>query len=339
VQLLQGPDTNLYWVQYSGSGGELRRVRYVGGGNVPPVVLIDATPPIGLAPLAVQFDSNASYDPDAQPLAFSWDFGDGGSSAARNPTHLYTLPGVYDAELTVTELTAPFAAASETVRITVGNSPPLATIEAPANGSTYRVNDVIDFSATATSGGSPVPATEMEWELRTLHNQHAHFDAMPAAPDPLDGFRSIGQFPVEDHGDQVSLQLCVTVTIEPEGSTDTQCVDLEPEKTAVTVATDPVGLAISYEDEGLELSGPALVYPVVGSEQTISVLPVQQHRSFVGWGDGATERSRTFVVGTTPLACTALYENRPPSAIASPPTVGGAAPVTIQLDASLSSDP
>jgi glucose/arabinose dehydrogenase len=337
VQVLQGPDTNLYWVQYSGSGGELRRVRYVGGGNVPPVVLIDATPTIGLTPLAVQFDSNATYDPDAQPLSFAWDFGDGGSSTARNPAHLYTLPGVYDAELTVTELTAPFASASETVRITVGNSPPLATIEAPANGSTYRVNDVIDFSATATSGGNPVPAAQLEWELRTIHNQHAHFDAMPAAPDPLDEFRSIGQFTVSDHGDQVSLQLCVTVTVESE--IDTQCVDLEPEKTEVSLATDPVGLAISYEDEGLELSGPALIYPVVGSEQTISVLPVQQHRSFVGWDDGESERSRTFVVGTTPLTFAALYENRPPSAIASPPAAGGPAPVTIQLDASLSSDP
>src|SRR4030095_7856921 len=103
---------------------------------------------------------------------------------------------------------------------------------------------------TATSGPNPVPADELSWELRTLHNQHVHFDALPSAADPVDPLRSIGEFTVSDHGDSVQLQLCVTATIAPEDFTDTQCVDLVPEKTEVTLATEPIGLAISYEDEG-----------------------------------------------------------------------------------------
>ncbi|HEX2486623.1 MAG TPA: PQQ-dependent sugar dehydrogenase, partial [Myxococcota bacterium] len=339
VQLLQGPDTNLYWIQYSGSGGELRRVRYVGGSNSPPVVLFDATPTIGTIPLQVEFDANATYDPDTQPISFLWDFGDGESSTDRNPIHVYSEPGVYDAELTVTEQTAPFASASDTVRITVGNSPPLATIHSPTDQSSYRVGDVIHFSGTATSGPNPVSADDLDWELRTLHNQHSHFDDLPSAPDPVDPFRSVGDFSVSDHGDSVSLQLCVTATIEPEGFTDTQCVDLLPEKTQVTLATEPVGLAISYEDEGIEVFGPALIQPVVGSEQTISVLPIQQHRSFAGWDDGEPQRSRSFTVGTTPLTFTAVYENRAPSAVASPSSANGRAPFTVAFDAALSSDP
>ena len=131
----------------------------------------------------VGFDSTASYDPDAQPFAYSWDFGDGATSTEREPEPRLPDAGVYDAVLTLTEQTAPFASNSETVRITVGNNPPLATILAPANGATYRVGDVIPFAGSATSGPTPVPADQLTWELRTLHNQHVHYDALPAAPD------------------------------------------------------------------------------------------------------------------------------------------------------------
>jgi|GEM_PF-3241576 len=340
VQILTGPDTNLYWMKYAGSGGELRRIRYEGGGNTPPVVIASATPTIGQAPLAVAFDASDSYDPDTQSLAFEWDFGDGSpTSAERDPEHVYAAAGVYDAVLTATETTAPFASTDASIRITVGNSPPLAAIQAPADGATYRVGDEIAFAATATSGPSPVPASQLAWELRTLHNQHVHYGALASGADPSDPFRSVGSFAVDDHGDDVRLQLCVTVTVVPEGFTDTPVRDLAPELGHVTLATDPLGLHVTYEDEGVELLGPAIVRPVVGSTQTISVRAVQEHRSFVAWADGSTERSRTFTVDPEPLVFTARYENLAPEAVASPAAAGGPAPLTVTLDASLSSDP
>ncbi len=36
------------------------------------------------------------------PLSYFWDFGDGATSTERNPTHIYTADGTYDAELSVT---------------------------------------------------------------------------------------------------------------------------------------------------------------------------------------------------------------------------------------------
>ena len=339
VQLAIGPDSNLYWMKYVSSGGELRRVRYTGAGNTPPVVIATATPTIGFAPLAVVFDSNASYDPDAQPLSALWDFGDGTTSTERSPSHVYANPGIYDAVLTLTEQTAPFASNNLTIRITAGNNPPLASIEAPANGASYRVGDVIAFSGTATSGPDPIPATQLTWELRTLHNQHVHYDALPSAPDPTDAFRSVGSFTVEDHGDDVRFQLCLTATILPEGFTDTQCVDLFPEKTEITLATDPIGLLISYDDEGLTLVGPALIHPVVNAVQTISVLPVQQHRSFVQWDDATTSTDRTFTVGTTPQTYTAYYANLAPTAVVAPAGITGVAPLTVLFQGTSSSDP
>jgi glucose/arabinose dehydrogenase len=339
VQLVIGPDSNLYWMKHQSTGGELRRVRYTGAGNTPPVVIVAATPTIGFAPLGVAFDSTGSHDPDAQGFDYLWEFGDGATSTEPNPSHVYLDPGIYDAVLTLTEQTAPGASNSETLRITVGSNPPIATILDPSNGATYRVGDVIQFAGSATSGFDPVPADQLTWELRTVHNQHLHFDAQPAAPDPLDPFLSVGSFSVSDHGDEVRLQLCLTVTLAPEGVLDTQCVDLYPEKTEVTLQTVPAGLKVAYEDEGMELSTPALIHPVVNSLQTISVLQVQQHRSFVQWLDGELSRSRSFVTGTAPETFTALYENLAPTAVISPAGASGASPLTVAFQGGGSSDP
>jgi glucose/arabinose dehydrogenase/chitodextrinase len=339
VQVIVGPDSNLYWMQYSGEGGAVRRIRYTGAGNTPPVVMIEADPTVGLTPLTVSFDSNASYDPDAQPLAYAWDFGDGATSNERNPSHTYLTAGTYDATLTLTEQSPPGASNSESVRITVGNNPPLAAILTPADGASYRVGDVILFSGTATSGSNPVPATQQSWELRTVHDQHFHYDTLPSAASPGDPNVSLGSFTVADHGDNVRFQLCLTALVLPENLTDTQCIDLFPQKTEISVGSDPIGLLIGYVDEGVALPTPALIYPVVNSVQTIAAFAVQQHRSFVGWADGPTTLARTFTVGTTPLSFTALYQNLPPTAVLAPASASGSAPLTVAFSATASSDP
>ena len=50
----------------------------------------------GVAPLAVSFTEQCTES----PTDWSWDFGDSGGSTARNPTHLYTVPGKYAVRLT-----------------------------------------------------------------------------------------------------------------------------------------------------------------------------------------------------------------------------------------------
>ena len=131
VAVLQGPDTNLYVVTISTSSSEIRRIRYLGAGNTPPTAVAGATPTIGEVPLTVQFSSQGTFDPDAQPLGYSWDFGDGSAPATgANPTHVYQSGGSFTVTLTVTEQTAPFAARTAQLVVTVGSTPPLATITA-----------------------------------------------------------------------------------------------------------------------------------------------------------------------------------------------------------------
>lgn len=102
-----GPDGSLYFTQSGGDeslGGfyDVGRLRYVGGN--PPVARIttNPSPATGPAPLTVQFN-DASSDSDGTIQGRAWDFGDGGSSSQTNPSHTYTAPGNYTAQLTVTD--------------------------------------------------------------------------------------------------------------------------------------------------------------------------------------------------------------------------------------------
>jgi len=55
----------------------------------------------GNAPLTVTFDSSAS---SGSITTYQWDFGDGATSTAANPTHQYTVIGSYNVKLTVSGL-------------------------------------------------------------------------------------------------------------------------------------------------------------------------------------------------------------------------------------------
>jgi PKD repeat protein len=100
----------------------------------PPVADFSATPTSGTAPLTASF-TDASTN---RPSTWSWDFGDGTSSTAQNPTHKYTSPGTY-----AVKLTAANAGGLDTKTrvgyVAVGSQPPVA-----------------DFSATPTSGPAPL---------------------------------------------------------------------------------------------------------------------------------------------------------------------------------------
>ena len=97
-----GPDGALYVIEWgSGFNGNnadsgVYRVDYIRGDQTP-VAQAAATPTEGLAPLTVNFSSAGSNDPEGTPITYAWDFGDGATSTAANPSHTFTsqrhLPG------------------------------------------------------------------------------------------------------------------------------------------------------------------------------------------------------------------------------------------------------
>ena len=62
----------------------------------PPVADFNATPRSGVIPLTVTFTDATTNE----PTAWSWVFGDGGTSQEQNPVHVYTVAGTYTVNLT-----------------------------------------------------------------------------------------------------------------------------------------------------------------------------------------------------------------------------------------------
>ena len=83
-------------------------------------IVITANPTSGPAPLTVSFTA-AAVDNDDNPVTnWNWDFGDVSTSAAQNPSHLYTAIGVFTAAVVETNSAGiPMAGAVATIQSTL----------------------------------------------------------------------------------------------------------------------------------------------------------------------------------------------------------------------------
>jgi PKD repeat protein len=81
-------NNHLLYSLFSGGGG---------GGGTAPTAGFNATPTSGQAPLTVQFTDSST----GSPTSWSWNFGDGGTSNAQNPSHTFAS-GTWTVSLTAT---------------------------------------------------------------------------------------------------------------------------------------------------------------------------------------------------------------------------------------------
>ncbi len=111
----------------------------VGASPVPPTAQFTGTPRDGPVPLTVDFTDHSSPG-SASITTWAWTFGDGGTSAAPNPSHTYAAAGSYTVSLTVTT-----SAGSD-----VETQPSYITVHAAPVAPTAQ------FSGTPTSGSAPL---------------------------------------------------------------------------------------------------------------------------------------------------------------------------------------
>jgi PKD repeat protein len=102
-------------------------------GTVPPNAVATATPTSGSAPLSVQFSSAQSSDPDGSIVSYLWDFGDGSTSTAANPSHTFNAVGNYTVTLVVTDNSGLSDGATVTVSVLAPNVLPVAIASATPN--------------------------------------------------------------------------------------------------------------------------------------------------------------------------------------------------------------
>jgi glucose/arabinose dehydrogenase len=285
VHLETGPDGNLYYVDFG--GGTIRRIEYVST-NRAPTAVADATPTTGAAPLTVSFDGTGSSDPDGDTLSYAWDLdGDGAfdDSTAAQPTFTYTSQGSYTATLRVTDPDG--ASDTDSVTITVGNTPPTATITAPTAVTTWKVGDTINFSGSAADQqDGPLPPSALTWSLVLQHcpsNCHAH------SIQDFVGVSS-GSFVAPDHQYPSYLELWLTAT-DSGGRTDTEVVRLDPQTVTLTFQTNPGGLQLTVNGVVTKATFSRTV--IVGSSNSISA-PTPQTKgrktyAFQSWSDGGAQ--------------------------------------------------
>ncbi|MEN7547768.1 malectin domain-containing carbohydrate-binding protein [Rapidithrix thailandica] len=192
IRMKIGPDDHMYILEY-GTGccdhnsgtGVLVRLDYVGvNSNLSPVAKISADKVAGSIPLTVNFSSAGSYDPDGplNELTYEWDFESDGivDATTANASHIYLLPGDYNAKLKVKD-----ADGGESVKlltIHAGNNFAEFDFDYPADGGFFAWNERINYKVVVTdpedgsTSGGGISCNEVNIIPSLGHLDHTHDD-------------------------------------------------------------------------------------------------------------------------------------------------------------------
>jgi glucose/arabinose dehydrogenase/PKD repeat protein len=283
VDLKVGPDGAIYFPSLN--SGNIFRISHTVG-NQAPVADASATPDNGAAPLDVQLSASGSKDADAgDTLEYAWDLdGDGefDDSTAIAPTYLYTDAGIHIATVRVSDPDG--ASDTDSVSIQVNNTPPTATISAPASTLTWAVDDEIAF---AGSGVDPedgaLPPSAYLWRLIVHHcpsNCHTH---------KIESLANVteGDFVAPDHDYPAWLEIELTVT-DAGGLTDTASVSVFPQTVELELQTLPTS-GFNLAVNGHSTVSPSTTTVIKGSNNTVAA-PTQElngtEYAFGAWSDG-----------------------------------------------------
>ena len=184
-----------------------------------------------------------------------------------------------------------------TLRVT-SNRPPVVVINNPAGGLTYRAGQAITFGGGATDSTDGIlPARALTWWVDFHHHDHLHpFIA------PLSGV-SGGSFVVPQTG-EVSADVWYRIhlrAVDGGGQGAEVTRDVLPQKSVVTLATQPTGLRLTLD--GSPVSAPYAFTGVGGMLRSVGAAGQTSGGvgyDFAGWSDGG---AATHTV-TTPAANT-----------------------------------
>ncbi len=167
------------------------------GGNIPPVAKAKSDKTYGPSELTVKFDASGSYDPTTGPnggiKSYNWTFGgisgtdNENTSTDATVTRRFSAPDVnpkkYVVKLIVTDRQD--AISTDSIIISVNNTPPNVKITNPANGSVYAVEaglgDIVYNLTAVVTDEEHDSDTELNYAWQTIlkHNTHEH-------PEPID---------------------------------------------------------------------------------------------------------------------------------------------------------
>ncbi|MDX1907802.1 MAG: PKD domain-containing protein [Bacteroidia bacterium] len=241
----------LYYISY---GSEVRRFVYNATGNQPPVAAASADITYGVSPLAVNFSSAGSSDPESGALTFSWNFGDGTTSNQPNPSHTYTVAGntptQFNVVLTVTDNQN--QTSQKALVISVNNTPPVIQSSSLDGINTYTMAQptLLNLSAVVTDAEHSGSQLTYAWQTTLHHNNHTH-------PEPIDNNATTTSVisPVGCDGAVYFYRISLIVT-DAAGLADTLIKDIGPD----------CGAPQAINDEGVYANGGTVIINVLAND-------------------------------------------------------------------------
>ena len=151
------------------------RIAWAGTGNQPPTAVATVNPNFGSTPLGVTFTGDGSTDPEGQPLAYSWNFGDGSAAGTiANPIHFFFgpvgVPTIYTTTLTVRDAANQTSVAQTLVA--VNDTPPQVAITSPPSQGLYSMASGATLPLTANISDAEQGAGQLtcQWQVTLHHN-------------------------------------------------------------------------------------------------------------------------------------------------------------------------
>ncbi len=229
----------LYFIEFDNAGG-LGVKKLVDTTNKPPIAVANAQPSFGPSPLAVQLVGSGSLDPEGQPLAYAWDFGDGESSSLADPVHEFAHSGAPGPELHTITLTVTDSAQNQStviLPVSLDNTPPQVAITSPVDGSQFSMaqNTVVPLTAMVSDNEFSTAELACSWQVTLHHDEHSH----PEPPDPSCSSSAVIS-PVGCDGHTYYYEFTLTVT-DPAGLSTSQSVFMFP---ACCGGTNPSDVAV-----------------------------------------------------------------------------------------------
>ncbi|NUU24812.1 MAG: PKD domain-containing protein, partial [Streptomycetaceae bacterium] len=278
VKFDTGPNGDIVFADIASA--KMRRLVYTAG-NRPPVARGTTSTDPGTR--TVTFDASDSYDLDGDPLAYTWDFGDGVTGSGTVVSHQYAAPGTSPVTATLTAHDPFGGTDTATFTVVPANGPPILTLLEPPAGTVYRVGDQVDLSATAVDPEDG-PLTVV-WTTTVVHCApycHDHPGESFTGPAYSREFA--------DHGDDTKLLVTATAT-DSAGVAASKSYTALPKLRVLTVAPNrPASVTINASARTTaEVTVGATVSLVAPTTATFGVA------TFERWDDGAP-RAWQFVV-------------------------------------------
>ena len=278
VDMQIAPDGNVAYLAFG--PGELDEI-VANGSNNPPVAVASADQTTTTATtLAVQFSSIGSFDPDGDPITYSWNFGDGSAlSTKAAPKHTYTK-GVYQAVLTVTDSHG--ATGTSKVNIDVGVEPPTVKFTTPRGTVKFKIGDTIHVAIKATDPqDGKLAADSVSTSVSYWTGGHEF---------PVTDFTGLtGSFVAADNGFVNAFYEITTTATDSFGLPTVATHNVLPQTVKVKVSSLPSGAPL--EIDGVAQTAPYSFTTIVGSAREASA-----PASFVE--NGKTYAFQSWTVGT-----------------------------------------